>query len=153
MLEDTLGERKSGRYIHLFHAIADLFLRTIEIPTGSGQVRTSIMQAAVIRSQIFTTRPATLRTCGPRLPFARGLVVPRSSDAAAAPLPEEPASIPAPLEEVPATQIPAATTESEAPAPGGLVGWWKTQSQKSADLRKRLTALGPAAVLAYGKYP
>jgi hypothetical protein len=32
-----------------------------------------------------------------------------------------------------------------------LAAWWKGNQQKSAELRKRLVSLGPAAVLAYGK--
>jgi hypothetical protein len=35
-------------------------------------------------------------------------------------------------------------------APGGLVGWWRQQQARSAELRKKLGSLGMAAVLAYG---
>ena len=33
----------------------------------------------------------------------------------------------------------------------GVLGWWQAQQEKSAALRKKLVALGPAAVLAYGE--
>jgi hypothetical protein len=34
----------------------------------------------------------------------------------------------------------------------GLVAWWQSQQKRSAALREKLVALGPAAVLAYGLF-
>jgi hypothetical protein len=45
---------------------------------------------------------------------------------------------------------PASTSEQAEAAAGGIMGWWKAQQQRSAVLRTKLVALGPAAVLAYG---
>jgi len=49
---------------------------------------------------------------------------------------------------------PVASTNPapEAAQPSGLLGWWQGQREKSAALRKKLVALGPAAVLAYGLF-
>jgi hypothetical protein len=97
------------------------------------------MQAA-LRSHLLPAPAAPAARCA--LPRARPFVsrhfkgaAPRSSAAGAEPAPEQPASPPAAS---PATG-------------GGVIGWWKAQQAKSAELRKKLVALGPAAVLAYGK--
>lgn len=51
-----------------------------------------------------------------------------------------------------ATASPAAAWEQQQEQPaGGLFGWLRSQREKSGELRKRLAALGLAAVLAYGE--
>lgn len=62
-----------------------------------------------------------------------------TSSAAGATDPSSPEDIPA--------DVPVTT-----PPPAGFLAWWKTQQQKSAELRKKLVSLGPAAVLAYGMF-
>ena len=64
--------------------------------------------------------------------------------AGSAPLPPPDAVPPAEGED--AKEDTASSSSSEK----GVLGWWKVQQAKSAALRKRLVALGPAAVLAYG---
>ena len=68
-----------------------------------------------------------------------------SSAAGSAPIPEE----------EPSTSAATSPTDvSDTDSSSGfqkLAAWWKEKQAKSADLRKRLVSLGPAAVLAYGK--
>lgn len=47
---------------------------------------------------------------------------------------------------------PAAAAAREQQPDGGVTAWWRRQQEKSAALRKKLLALGPAAVLAYGLF-
>jgi hypothetical protein len=49
----------------------------------------------------------------------------------------------------PTTFLPAASSTSS--SGGGLLGWFREQQLRSAELRKRLASLGLAAVLAYGE--
>lgn len=41
---------------------------------------------------------------------------------------------------------------SPLPPPAGILGWWKTQQAKTAQLRTKLASLGLAAILAYGMF-
>ena len=83
----------------------------------------------------------------------RTFQLPRSAAAGSIPLPdeEEPKIINSAAAETPA-DTDKIDIEPTPPSPEtGVVAWLKQQQAKSAVLKKKLVALGPAAVLAYGK--
>ncbi|KAH7623716.1 hypothetical protein NADE_008538 [Nannochloris sp. 'desiccata'] len=67
-----------------------------------------------------------------------------SSSAASAPVPEEEPSTSA--------AASAPSTDNSSSGVQKLAAWWREKQAKSAELRKRLVSLGPAAVLAYGLF-
>jgi hypothetical protein len=48
--------------------------------------------------------------------------------------------------------LPSSDDPPPLPPPAGIVGWWKTQQAKTAELRSKLASLGLAAILAYGMF-
>jgi hypothetical protein len=103
-----------------------------------------------LSNSLFLIKPThcSLRTSFPSTFAARPArnytLLRASSAAGSAPIPEEePSTSAAPSS--PSTD-PSTVTGFQK-----LASWWKEKQQKSAELRKRLVSLGPAAVLAYGE--